>query len=339
MTSQHPQERLSNRHVVAGLFHVPGQAERAVRELRTAGFDADDIGLATRDPAEREELDRETGITPRERAESIAQGGSRAGMLDKIASWFKTERSDDLTDAFTRQGFSEAEAQYLDQGFQRGLILLTVRADGRTEEALAILRTSGADLGPAATMPGATEAPARGAAARAGTPPPAVAAALADLTEAQRLALREEHLRIVKEQVPAGEVRVRKEVITEQQRIDVPVTREEVVIERHPVTGEAARAGDVSDLREGEEIRVPLTEEQVRVEKEQVVKEELTVGKRKVQETEHVQDAVRREEARVDTTGTVRPVDQRTVGSWTGKERRRRAEPSYRGAERRVTPA
>jgi uncharacterized protein (TIGR02271 family) len=338
MTAQHPKEHLSERDVVAGLFRVPGQAERAVRELRAAGFDEDDIGLATRDPAEREELDRETGITPRERAESIAKGGSGGGILDKIASWFNAERSDDLTNTFTRQGFSEDEARYLDQGFQRGLILLTVRADGRAEEALAILRTSGADLGPAATMGEATGAPARGAAARGGTAVPA-GAALTDLTEAQRIALREEYLRIVKEQVQAGEVRVRKEVVTEEQRIDVPVTREEVVIERHPVTGEAARPGSVGDLREGEEIRVPLTEERVRVEKEQVVKEELTVGKRKVQETQHVQDAVRHEEARVETAGNVRPVDQSATGSWSGKERRRRAEPSYRGAERRVAHA
>jgi uncharacterized protein (TIGR02271 family) len=337
MTAQNPEGRLSDRRVVAGLFHVPGQAERAVRELRAAGFDEDDIGLATRDPAEREELDRETGITPRERAESIAEGGSRGGILDKIASWFNADRSDDLTRALTREGFSEEEARYLDLGFQRGMILLTVRADGRAEEAMAILRTSGADLGPAA-MAGATDAPGRGAAARADTAAPA-GAALADLTEAQRIVLREEHLRIAKEQVQAGEVRIRKEVVTEQQRIDVPVTREEVVIERHPVTGEAAPAGSVSDLREGEEIRVPLTEEQVRVQKEQVVKEELTVGKRKVQETQHVQDAVRHEEARVETTGTVRPVDQSTTGPWSGKERRRRAEPSYRGAERRVAHA
>jgi uncharacterized protein (TIGR02271 family) len=339
MTAQHPQVRVSERHVVAGLFHVPGQAERAVRDLRAAGFDEDHIGLATRDPAEREELDRETGITPSERAESIAKGGSRSGILDKIASWFDAERSDDLMDAFTRQGFSAEEARYLDQGFQRGLILLTVRADGRAEEALAILRTSGADLGPAAAMGEATGAPARGIAARGGTAAPAGAAALAALTEAQRLLLREEHLRIAKEQVQAGEVRIRKEVVTEQQRIDVPVTREEVVIERHPVAGEATRAGSVGDLREGEEIRVPLTEERVRVEKEQVVKEELTVGKRKVQETQHVQDAVRHEEARVETTGTVRPVDQTAAGPWGGQERRRRAELSYGGAERRAAPA
>jgi uncharacterized protein (TIGR02271 family) len=334
MTSQQPLERLSDRRVVAGLFHVPGQAERAVRELRAAGFDEDDIGIATRDPAEREELDRETGITPRERAESIAEGGPRAGILDKIAAWFKGERSDDLTDAFTRQGFSADEARYFDQGFQRGLILVTVRTDGNAQQALAILRASGADLGPVA-MAGATDAPARGAATRGGTAVPGDAAALADLTDAQRIALREEHLRIVKEQVQAGEVRIRKEVVTEQQRIDVPVTREEIVIERRPVTGEPAQAGNLSDFREGEEIRVPLTEEQVRVEKEQVVREELTVGKRTVQDTEHVQDAVRREEARVETTGTVRPVDQSAAGPWGGKERRRRAEPSYRGAERR----
>jgi uncharacterized protein (TIGR02271 family) len=337
MTAQHPEARLSERRVVAGLFQVPGQAERAVRELRAAGFDENDIGLATRDPAEREELDRETGITPRERAESIAKGGSGGGFLDKIASWFNAERSDDLMQTFTRQGFSPDEAGYLDQGFQRGLILLTVRAEGRAEEALALLRTCGADLGPAAMMGEAAAAPVPGATARGGTAAPA-GAPLADLTEAQRIALREEHLRITKEQVPVGEVRVRKEVVTEQQRIDVPVTREEAVIERRPATGEAARAGSIGDLREGEEIRVPLTEEQVRVSKEQVVNEELTVGKRKVQDTEQVQDTVRREEARVETTGDVRPADQAAAGSWRGKERRRRVDPSYRGTERRVAP-
>jgi uncharacterized protein (TIGR02271 family) len=229
---------------------------------------------------------------------------------------------------------TEEEARYLDQGFQRGMILLTVRAEGRGPEALAILRESEADLGPAVM---ATEATARGATARAKSVQ--TGAALADLTEAQRLALREEHLRIAKEQVPVGEVRIRKEVVTEQQRIDVPVTREEVVIERRPVTGEPAQAGSLGELEEGEEIRVPLMEEQVRVRKEQVVKEELSVGKRKVEETRQIQDEVRHEEARVDTTGNVGRVDAGTRASWGGKERRRRRDTTYRGPERRLTPA
>jgi stress response protein YsnF len=74
-----------------------------------------------------------------------------------------------------------------------------------------------------------------------------------------------------------------------------------------------------------------VTEEEVRVEKKPVVKEEITVGKRRVQETETVRDTVRREEARVEETGAARVREP-----WRGKERRRRRDSSYAGPERRV---
>ena len=116
-----------------------------------------------------------------------------------------------------------------------------------------------------------------------------------------RVQLREEELRAHKETVQAGEVGIRKEVVAEQQTLDVPVTREEAVIERHPVERRPAH-GDIGD---SEEIRVPLREEQVQVEKQTVVSEELSVGKRPVQETEQVSGTIRREEARVETEGDV----------------------------------
>ena len=121
----------------------------------------------------------------------------------------------------------------------------------------------------------------------------------------------------------AGEVRVRKEVVEEEKTIDVPVTREEVVIERHPASGRPV----AGSIKEGEEIRVPLTEEEVRVEKRPVVKEEISVGKRKVQETETVRDTVRREEARIEEKGAARVRDP-----WKGKERRRRRRAAGRAA-------
>jgi hypothetical protein len=50
----------------------------------------------------------------------------------------------------------------------------------------------------------------------------------------------------------------------------------------------------------GETIEVPVHDEEVTVEKRAVVYEEVEVGKRSVQETEHVDATVRREELRVD---------------------------------------
>jgi uncharacterized protein (TIGR02271 family) len=93
--------------------------------------------------------------------------------------------------------------------------------------------------------------------------------------------------------------------------MDVPVRHEEVVIERHPVEPRPANA----DFREGQDIRIPLTAEQVHVEKQPVVTEEMTIGKREVTETERVGTDIRREEAHIEHSG-----DVRVHGESTGPE-------------------
>src|SRR5579884_3878711 len=101
-------------------------------------------------------------------------------------------------------------------------------------------------------------------------------------------------------------------MITENKTIQVPVTREELVIERVPSTN-AQVSGEIGG---DQEIRVPLTEERARVEKQPVVHEEVRVGKRAVQGTEQVSDDVRHEELRVDKDGDV------DVNTEAGKRRK-----------------
>jgi len=48
-----------------------------------------------------------------------------------------------------------------------------------------------------------------------------------------------------------------------------------------------------------------VREEQVHVEKRPVVKEEVTIGKRQVQDTEKVSGTIRKEEIKVDKKGDV----------------------------------
>jgi uncharacterized protein (TIGR02271 family) len=116
------------------------------------------------------------------------------------------------------------------------------------------------------------------------------------------LQLHQERLRIDKEQVGAGEVAVRKEVVSERQKVDVPVEREEVVISRRPASG-AAR-GRIEEKQE--EIRIPVKEERVKVTKETAPTEEVTVGRRKVKGVEHVDETVRREEVKTEPKGGAR---------------------------------
>jgi len=119
-----------------------------------------------------------------------------------------------------------------------------------------------------------------------------------DLDRTRVLELRAEELTAYKQRRQAGEVEVGKRVVAEQRSIDVPVTREEVVIERHPV---APRPADRIGAADAEEtLRVPLMEERVVAEKRPVVTEEISVGKRVVQETQRVSGTVRHEEAVVE---------------------------------------
>jgi stress response protein YsnF len=136
-----------------------------------------------------------------------------------------------------------------------------------------------------------------------------------------RLELVEEELRTRTRPVQTGEVTIRKEVVTETRSIEVPVQREELVIERHPVdrkpmdTSAKAASDDpligqlmdrLRGMKPGETLRIPIVEEEVIVQKRPVVVEEITVGKRIVQDKETVSDTVRREEVHVEPHGDIR---------------------------------
>jgi uncharacterized protein (TIGR02271 family) len=124
-----------------------------------------------------------------------------------------------------------------------------------------------------------------------------------------RLHLREEQLQARTTPVETGEVTIGKEVVEERRTVDVPVTREEVYVERRPVDRQASdHPIDASDRT----IEVPVREERVEVEKTPVVYEEVGVAKREVTETQQVNETVRREEARIEREGEVNLRDQAT---------------------------
>lgn len=119
-------------------------------------------------------------------------------------------------------------------------------------------------------------------------------------TDEEHLRLHEERLNVGKERVQSGEVNVGKHTVEERQHVEVPVEREEVVVERRPVNEETVAGAGDRTYDENEEIHIPLTEERVEVSKKDVVAEEIVVGKRKVQDTEVVDETVRREEADIE---------------------------------------
>ena len=113
----------------------------------------------------------------------------------------------------------------------------------------------------------------------------------------------EEELRVGTTQREAGRARLRKYVVTENVTQTVPVQREEVRIEREPITdanvGEAMDGPAISD----EEHEVVLHEEQPVVEKRVVPQERVRLDKDVRTDEETVSEQVRKERIEADGEG------------------------------------
>jgi len=337
-------EAQTDRGTVVGLFRDQPSAERAIQSLKAAGFSEQRIGVAVRDRTQQEAITEGTGTQAAEGAATGAMGGGVVGgvigllagvgalaipgigpiiaggaLASTLAGAGIGAAAGGLLGALVGMGIPEEDARHFERGFQEGGVLVTVQAGSRATEARQVLYESEADMGSMG----------QGLAQRDDL-------VAGDTQEdSQRIELREEQLDVEKERVEAGEVRVRKEVVTEQRNLEVPVTREEVVVERHAVSGDQPASGAIN---EGEEIRIPLMEEEVRAKKTPVVREEIEVRKRKIEDTQHVSGTVHREEARIESEGDTQVAQTGEADSeaWRGTERRYQDDRNYSGPNRRV---
>jgi uncharacterized protein (TIGR02271 family) len=122
----------------------------------------------------------------------------------------------------------------------------------------------------------------------------------------QRLQLLEERLVVDKQREKVGEVEIGKRVETRQENVDVNLSRDEVVIERRPVTDTRPVEGGVALGASSETIRVDLEADRANVHKQAYVTEEVEVSKRQDTETKTFTEEVGREVLEVERTGDVR---------------------------------
>ncbi len=293
---------------LVGVFNDRAQAENAIEQLHSAGIPDEQISYS---------------------------GGSSAGggFLAGIKSLFTGEDTahTGLVGDLTGMGLSQDEANYYDSEYRAGRYIVAVNAGARQQDAQTILNSGGAynyasrsgntgaatagydtanagyATGQTTTNTGYDTANAGYATANTGyTTDQTANTDYANTDEAQRVRLREERLNVDKQPVQTGEARLRKDVVEEQQNIDVPVNREEVVVQR-----QAYGEDRPTDLPVGQDetIRVPVSEEQVNVNKQTVETGEVGIGKRVVQDKQRVSDTVRREEAHLETNGNARVRD------------------------------
>ncbi|EMD25394.1 hypothetical protein C791_4834 [Amycolatopsis azurea DSM 43854] len=105
----------------------------------------------------------------------------------------------------------------------------------------------------------------------------------------------EERLNVGTEQVETGHVRLRKYVVTEEQQVTVPVSHEEVRIEREPITGASGGKAEIAE----DEQEVVLHAEKPVVSKETVAVERARLKTETVTEDQTVSGKVRKEQFEV----------------------------------------
>jgi uncharacterized protein (TIGR02271 family) len=110
----------------------------------------------------------------------------------------------------------------------------------------------------------------------------------------------EEELRVGTETRERGRARLRKHVVTETQQVTVPVQREEVRVEREPITDANLDAATSGPAISEEEHEVTLHEETPVVDKRAVPKERVRLDTETVTEERQVSEEVRKEQIQVD---------------------------------------
>lgn len=326
-----------------GLFYSREEAEKAVRELKDAGFDMNRVSVVARD------ADKIAGTETTENIGNKADEGAAAGAVTggalggitgllvglgtlaipgvgpillagaeataiatTLAGGAIGAATGGLVGALIGLGIPEERAKIYSDRVAGGSFLVMVT--GKVEEVIRaekIMRQCGVEefgiydvaSQPAAATP-ATATPAT-ATPRTTTPTTATPRATVDTKTQNRedIKLYEERLVADKERAKAGEVSVGKRVETETARVSVPIEKERIVVERSNPTNARQVSPGATDFSGGEVARMEVYEESADIQKQAFVREEVSVRKEVERDTVKAKEKIRREELEVDVDG------------------------------------
>lgn len=235
-------------------------------------------------------------------AEQAVHDLQLAGFRDDQIRYSVRGDATNIFAGLTQMGVSQAEANYYNEEFADGHTVVVVLTNDRQQEATSILQQNQAYN----------------------------AHIIHEKADNQTIQVREESLQLFKQWVSAGEVRVRKRVVTENKTFTVPVTREELIIERYPAnnqinnqlegnnttnTGEnlPEDEGTIVPLAVGNAMTIFLREEQVHIEKVPMLVEKVILTKRIIQEMHTIQETIQKEQVHIEPVGNVR-IHENTEG-------------------------
>ncbi|MGM0948066.1 MAG: YsnF/AvaK domain-containing protein [Bacillota bacterium] len=270
---------------IVGVYETPQETIAAIEGLITKGFDSDDISVVT-SRRDTDYLESRTGTEVNQAVD--AHEDESESFFDKLKDYFTMDDTAAHSKTLSDLDITTGEIENYQEDLDDGKLLVAVDTDAEVNPPI--------DNGNALSGGFSSTND------------------MADYTtkEEKTMPLREEQLKVDKEDVQTGEVEIGKEVKTEQRDMDIPVRRDEIYVERRPVDENTADASPVND---SEEIRVPIVEEKLEVTKKPVVTDKVVVGKRTVEENEHISETVKKEEPRLNKEGKVDGLDDDTLNN------------------------
>jgi uncharacterized protein (TIGR02271 family) len=117
--------------------------------------------------------------------------------------------------------------------------------------------------------------------------------------DAGTLELHKEELQITKNMIKTADVKVYKKTFTEEKQITVPLTREELIIEKKVLDPNGAEP-------QIEIIRIPIVEERIEVTKKPVILENVEISKNQFEEMIHLNETLKEEKINIETIGDIK---------------------------------
>ncbi len=313
----------------SGLFYSRDEAEAAVRALKDSGYDMDHVSVIARDADQvgGHETTEHTGNKADDGAATGAVTGGALGGLGGLLVGLGTlaipgigpillagagattlattlagagigAAAGGLIGGLVGLGIPEEKAKVYNDRVKGGSFLVIVNGTAaEIARAESIMEHHGVEEFGIYDVPGAR--------------PTAVTEVDEDLrtrndiADHDKIRLYEERLMVNKQRAKAGEVSIGKRVETQTARVDVPVEKERVVIERTDVNAGTAVTPGTANFTGNEVAKVDLYEETADIKKQAFVREEVNVHKEVDTETVQARETIRREELEVDSDGDV----------------------------------
>lgn len=313
----------------AGLYYSRDEAEAAVRGLKEAGYDMDQVSVIAKD------ADKVAGHDATEEIGNKADEGAATGALTggalggitgllvglgalaipgigpillagaeataiatALAGAGIGAAAGGLIGALIGLGIPEEKAKIYSDRVGRGSFLVMVTGTAyEINRASTIMRQHGVEEFDIYDMPGAKPTTVNDVDEDIRT--------RTDIADNDKIKLYEERLMINKQREKAGEVAIGKRVETETAEVAVPVNKERIIIERTDTVNGTAVSPGTTNFSDTEVVRVEAYEETANIEKQAFVREEVSVHKEVERNTVEAREAVRREELEVEAEGDV----------------------------------